>query len=121
MSSASAERYQPHPAVLLQPHPAVLLAVLCVGTFMTGLDVFIVNVGLHPIGQALGERSLADLSWILNANAIVFARAWLQKPASAAVVCSACAICSASLAMSVLRRSNCTMFGSGLVPASWKR
>jgi EmrB/QacA subfamily drug resistance transporter len=56
-----------------QSHPAVLLAVLCVATFMTSLDVFIVNVGLHPIGQALGEKSLADLSWILNAYAIVFA------------------------------------------------
>jgi EmrB/QacA subfamily drug resistance transporter len=42
-------------------------------TFMSGLDVFIVNVGLHPIGQALGEGSLADLSWILNAYAIIFA------------------------------------------------
>jgi MFS family permease len=40
---------------------------------MTGLEVFIVNVGLHPIGQAFGEGSLADLSWILNAYAMVFA------------------------------------------------
>lgn len=65
MPSSSAEHHQ--------SRSAVLLAVLCVATFMTGLDVFIVNVGLHPIGQALGQKSLADLSWILNAYAIVFA------------------------------------------------
>lgn len=40
---------------------------------MTTLDVFIVNVGLRPIGSALHHSSIADLSWILNAYAIVFA------------------------------------------------
>ncbi|QIQ01903.1 MFS transporter [Streptomyces liangshanensis] len=54
-------------------HPGVLLAVLSTATFMTTLDVFIVNVGLRPIGAALHESSLANLSWILNAYAIVFA------------------------------------------------
>ncbi|MEV6283807.1 MFS transporter [Kribbella sp. NPDC051770] len=53
--------------------PAVLLALLCTATFMTTLDVFIVNVGLRPIGAALQHSALADLSWILNAYAIVFA------------------------------------------------
>ncbi|MFJ5265662.1 MFS transporter [Streptomyces sp. NPDC088387] len=61
------DRQSPH------RHPAVLLAVLCTATFMTTLDVFIVNVGLRPIGAALHHSSLADLSWILNAYAIVFA------------------------------------------------
>lgn len=81
MTQAGAERHishtpnpdhphQNHPA---RSHPALLLGVLCLATFMTGLDVFIVNVGLHPIGRALGQGSLADLSWILNAYAIVFA------------------------------------------------
>jgi len=54
-------------------HPAVLLALLCTASFMTTLDVFIVNVGLRPIGAALHHTALADLSWILNAYAIVFA------------------------------------------------
>ena len=54
-------------------HPSALLAVLRVATFMSGLDVFIVNVGLRPIGAALGQGSLAHLSWILNGYAIVFA------------------------------------------------
>ncbi|MBM9509477.1 MFS transporter [Actinacidiphila acididurans] len=65
MSQSGAQRHH--------SRPAVLLGVLCMATFMSGLDVFIVNVGLHPIGQALGKGSLADLSWILNAYAIVFA------------------------------------------------
>jgi hypothetical protein len=51
------------------PHPNVLLAVLCAATFMSGLDVFIVNVALRPIGAAMHETSLADLSWMLNAYA----------------------------------------------------
>jgi hypothetical protein len=29
-------------------HPTVLLALLCTASFMTTLDVFIVNVGLRP-------------------------------------------------------------------------
>ena len=54
-----------------QPHPNALLAVLCAAAFMTGLDVFIVNVALRPIGEGFGETSLANLSWILNGYAIV--------------------------------------------------
>lgn len=61
----------PRPAPTARP--TALLVVLCAATFMSSLDVFIVNVGLRPIGRALGESSLADLSWILNAYAIVFA------------------------------------------------
>lgn len=56
-----------------QRHPNALLVVLCAATFMSGLDLFIVNVALRPIGVALGQGSLADLSWILNGYAIVFA------------------------------------------------
>lgn len=54
------------------PRPSALLAVLCVATFMSGLDIFVVNVALRPIGSALHEASLADLSWVLNAYAILF-------------------------------------------------
>jgi EmrB/QacA subfamily drug resistance transporter len=54
-------------------HPNALLAVLCAATFMSALDLFIVNVGLRAIGNDVGEASLSDLSWILNAYAIVFA------------------------------------------------
>src|SRR6266851_5140782 len=56
-----------------EAHPSALLAILCAATFMSSLDVFIVNVGLRSIGKDLGSASLADLSWILTAYAIVFA------------------------------------------------
>jgi EmrB/QacA subfamily drug resistance transporter len=54
-------------------HPNALLLILCTATFMSSLDVFIVNVGLRAIGADVGARSLANLSWVLNAYAIVFA------------------------------------------------
>ena len=54
-------------------HPTVVLAVLCVAQFIGALDVFIVNVALPKIGAAFGEHSLSNLSWVLNAYAIVIA------------------------------------------------
>jgi EmrB/QacA subfamily drug resistance transporter len=54
-------------------HPAVLLAVLCVGQFLAALDLFIVNVALPKIGVGVHATSLSDLSWVLNAYAIVIA------------------------------------------------
>jgi EmrB/QacA subfamily drug resistance transporter len=54
-------------------HPHLLLLIFCAASFMTALDVFIVNVGLRDIGADVGGRSLGDLSWVLNAYAIVFA------------------------------------------------
>src|SRR5260370_16855898 len=56
-----------------EAHPSALLAILCAATFMSSLDLFIVNVGLRSIGKDLGSGSLADLSWILTAYGIVFA------------------------------------------------
>ena len=54
-------------------HPTVVLAVLCVAQFLGALDVFIVNVALPKIGVGFGESSLSNLSWVLNAYAIVIA------------------------------------------------
>ena len=54
-------------------HPAVLLAVLCAGQFLAALDLFIVNVALPKIGVGVHATSLSDLSWVLNAYAIVIA------------------------------------------------
>ncbi|MEA2274909.1 MAG: hypothetical protein QOI98_3617 [Solirubrobacteraceae bacterium] len=54
-------------------HPTVVLAVLCVAQFIGALDVFIVNVALPQIGAGFGESSLSNLSWVLNAYAIVIA------------------------------------------------
>nr|WP_051725418.1 MFS transporter [Streptacidiphilus jeojiense] len=53
-------------------HPSILLVILCTAAFMSTLDVFIVNVGLRSIGTDVHDTSLADLSWVLNAYAIVF-------------------------------------------------
>lgn len=52
---------------------AWVLPVLCVAAFMASLDLFIVNVAFSDIGQEFPDRSLADLSWILNAYAILYA------------------------------------------------
>ncbi|MDP9094915.1 MAG: MFS transporter [Actinomycetota bacterium] len=53
-------------------HPSILLVILCTAAFMSTLDMFIVNVGLRSIGTDVHDTSLADLSWVLNAYAIVF-------------------------------------------------
>ncbi|MGW7646269.1 MFS transporter, partial [Streptomyces bobili] len=53
--------------------PGVTLLVLCASAFMAGLDVFIVNVAFDDIGRDFPGSSLADLSWVLNAYAIVYA------------------------------------------------
>src|SRR4051812_33692552 len=47
--------------------------IVCVGVFMASLDLFIVNIAFPDIGEDFGDASLASLSWILNAYAIVFA------------------------------------------------
>ncbi len=50
-----------------------MLLVLCAAAFMASLDVFIVNVAFTAIGHDYRGTSLSDLSWILNAYAIVYA------------------------------------------------
>ena len=55
------------------PHRRAILVVLAAAAFMAQLDLFIVNVAFPAIGQSFTQASLADLSWVLNAYAIVFA------------------------------------------------
>jgi EmrB/QacA subfamily drug resistance transporter len=50
-----------------------ILAVLCGAAFMASLDVFIVNVAFDSIGADFSGTSLSQLSWVLNAYAVVFA------------------------------------------------
>ena len=50
-----------------------ILAVLCGAAFMASLDVFIVNVAFDSIGADFPGTSLSELSWVLNAYAVVFA------------------------------------------------
>jgi EmrB/QacA subfamily drug resistance transporter len=55
--------------------PGLVLVIVCAGVVLASLDLFIVNVALPQIGRDfhLGGGSLADLSWVLNAYAIVYA------------------------------------------------
>src|SRR4051794_28303151 len=48
-------------------------AIVSVGVFMASLDLFIVNIAFPDIRADFAGSSLADLSWVLNAYAIVFA------------------------------------------------
>ena len=48
-------------------------AIVCVGVFVASLDLFIVNIAFPDIERDFHGTSLASLSWILNAYAIVFA------------------------------------------------
>jgi len=47
--------------------------VVCVGVFMSSLDLFIVNIAFPDIARDFDGTSIASLSWVLNAYAIVFA------------------------------------------------
>jgi EmrB/QacA subfamily drug resistance transporter len=51
----------------------LVLVIVCAGVVLASLDLFIVNVALPSIARDLGQRNLGDLSWILNAYAIVYA------------------------------------------------
>jgi len=48
-------------------------AIVSVGVFVASLDLFIVNIAFPDIERDFHGTSLATLSWILNAYAIVFA------------------------------------------------
>src|SRR2546423_14635880 len=50
-----------------------VLLTVSVAVFMASLDLFIVNLALPDIGSDFPDTSLAGLSWVLNAYAIVFA------------------------------------------------
>jgi EmrB/QacA subfamily drug resistance transporter len=48
-------------------------AVVAVGVFLSSLDLFIVNVAFPDIARDFRGTSTGDLSWVLNAYAIVYA------------------------------------------------
>jgi MFS family permease len=50
-----------------------VLTVVSVATFMASLDLFIVNIAFPDISRAFEGTSVAAMSWVLNAYAIVFA------------------------------------------------
>lgn len=53
--------------------PGWILAIASLGTVLSYLDLFVVNIALPSISRDLGSGSLSELSWILNGYAIVFA------------------------------------------------
>jgi EmrB/QacA subfamily drug resistance transporter len=55
--------------------PRLILVIVCAGVVLASLDLFIVNVALPQMGRDFHLRggALADLSWVLNAYAIVYA------------------------------------------------
>ena len=52
---------------------ALVTTILVAGVFLASLDLFIVNIAFPDIARDLEGSSLAEMSWILNAYAIVFA------------------------------------------------
>jgi EmrB/QacA subfamily drug resistance transporter len=53
--------------------PGWILAIVSLGPVLSGLDLFVVNIALPSIATHLHASSVSELSWILNAYAIVFA------------------------------------------------
>src|SRR4051795_10681135 len=55
--------------------PRLVLTIVCAGVVLASLDLFIVNVALPQMAVDLHVRGdgVADLSWVLNAYAIVYA------------------------------------------------
>lgn len=51
----------------------LVLTIVCAGVVLASLDLFIVNVALPDIARDLHQSNLGDLSWILNAYAIIYA------------------------------------------------
>src|SRR6202140_2730315 len=51
----------------------LVASIVCVGVFMSSLDLFIVNIAFPSIARHFGGASLGSLSWILSGYAIVFA------------------------------------------------
>lgn len=54
-------------------HRWKVLLITSVGVFMGSLDLFIVNIAFPDLAKDFSGASLAELSWVLNAYAIVFA------------------------------------------------
>ncbi|MGW5266873.1 MFS transporter [Microbispora sp. NPDC004025] len=50
-----------------------MFAVLALGVFVSTLDVFIVNIAVPAIRADFARSTVAEVSWVLNAYAIVFA------------------------------------------------
>jgi EmrB/QacA subfamily drug resistance transporter len=52
---------------------SIVLLIVASGQALASLDLFVVNVALPKIAHDFGSAGLGDLSWVLNAYAIVYA------------------------------------------------
>jgi MFS family permease len=59
---------------------AKVAVVVCVGVFLSSLDLFIVNIAFPDLRRDFPDSSLAELSWVLNVYAIVFAALLARRP-----------------------------------------
>src|SRR3954466_15685303 len=57
----------------MKQRPWIVMAIVGVGVFLASLDLFIVNIAFPDMERDFAGTSLAGLSWVLNAYAIVFA------------------------------------------------
>ena len=57
-----------------------ILAITSIGVFMASLDMFIVNIAFPEIAADFSGADLSELSWILNAYAIVVAARRAARP-----------------------------------------
>jgi EmrB/QacA subfamily drug resistance transporter len=114
-------------------HRARVAAIVSVGVFVASLDLFIVNIAFPDLQRDFAGTSLASLSWVLNAYAIVFAallvpagrwadrvgrkRAFLGGLALFTLASAACAA-APSVGMLVAARVVQAMGAAALMPAS---
>ncbi|HWG24100.1 MFS transporter [Actinospica sp.] len=73
LSTRSADAAASPPGSKPAGSPREVLLIVCAGVVLSSLDLFIVNVALPKIAVDLHARDLSELSWILNAYAIVYA------------------------------------------------
>jgi EmrB/QacA subfamily drug resistance transporter len=68
-------RHAPSPRARGDASPPLVLVIVCAGVVLASLDLFIVNVALPQMARDFHATGggLADLSWVLNAYAIVYA------------------------------------------------
>ena len=61
------------PLSMATRRPRIVTAVLIGSAFLAGAELFIVNVAFDAIGRDFAVSVLSELSWILNAYAVVYA------------------------------------------------
>jgi EmrB/QacA subfamily drug resistance transporter len=116
-----------------QPNPHLVLATVCAGVVLVTIDMFIVNIAFPALERDFEGASVASLSWVLNAYAIVFAALLVPAGrladragrkggfmAGVAIFTGASALCAAasSIEMLVAARVLQATGGALLIPAS---